>query len=76
MTDEQRNLIDPAEIGRKGGLSRGRNVTKKERSESASNAAKARWAGHVPKAGKTAGTGKAKKKKAKQRTRYRDRFLK
>jgi hypothetical protein len=44
MSEAPRKLIDPAEIGKKGGLSRAKSLTKKQRSESASNAAKARWA--------------------------------
>jgi len=39
-----RRLIDPAEIGKKGGLQRARNMTPEERSESARAASRARWA--------------------------------
>lgn len=37
-------LVDTAAIGKKGGKARAKNMTAKERSESASKAAKARWA--------------------------------
>jgi hypothetical protein len=56
MTDE-RNLIDPVEIGREGGLSRARNMTPAQRSASAKKAAQARW-----------GTKKVRKKGGKKRS--------
>jgi hypothetical protein len=43
MLDEPRRLIDPAEIGRKGGLSRAKRLSPKQRSDSAKKAAAARW---------------------------------
>jgi len=43
MADEPRHLIDPAEIGRKGGLSRAKRLSPKQRSDSAKKAAAARW---------------------------------
>jgi len=43
VPDEPRRLIDPAEIGRKGGLSRAKRLSPKQRSDSAKKAAAARW---------------------------------
>jgi hypothetical protein len=40
-------MIDTAEIGRMGGQARAKNLTKKQRSESARLAAQARWAKKV-----------------------------
>jgi len=37
------SLIDPAEIGQKGGLKRAENMTAAERTQSARAAARARW---------------------------------
>ena len=39
----KRRLIDPVEIGKKGGLSRAQNMTPEQRSKSASAAAQVRW---------------------------------
>jgi hypothetical protein len=43
MAAKKRLLIDPAEIGSKGGTNRAKNMSKKERSEAARLAARARW---------------------------------
>ena len=43
VPDEPRHLIDPVEIGRKGGLSRAKRLSPKQRSDSAKKAAAARW---------------------------------
>lgn len=54
-------LIDTAEIGSKGGKARAKNMTKEQRSQSAREAANARWAG---KNAEVKATKKAKKKSA------------
>lgn len=48
------SLIDVAAIGSLGGTARAKNMTKKQRSESASLAAKARWADKPKKKAKKA----------------------
>jgi hypothetical protein len=45
-------LVDTAEIGRKGGKARAKNLTPEQRSDSASKAAKARWGKRKGGAGK------------------------
>jgi hypothetical protein len=51
-------LIDTAKIGKKGGEARAKNLSAKERSESASKAAKARWAAEKKAAPKKTAGGK------------------
>ncbi len=49
MAKKKRVLVDLVEIGRMGGNARAQNLTAEQRKESASNAAKARWATKKPK---------------------------
>lgn len=44
MAAKQRKLIDPVEIGAKGGAARAANLTEQQREDSARSAVEARWA--------------------------------